>query len=186
MRSFASAAVVTSAKPAPSAIRYWVTMSVHSLRPAALRWLGGFGRVLPGKVVSSIGISSNFRRFGPIAGVICQLAGHYPKARGNSPLQPLYIYSFLTQLGRTRARPRGIGRKNSYPPRAFFTEHRRQDPVRPHPRPEPRPITFLTCVSERSWAARGIYATVAVCPRDAAQVTRQISAAADNCMTNRR
>src|SRR5262249_39515580 len=97
-------------------IRYWVTMSVHSLRPAALRWLGGFGRVLPGKVVSSIGISSNFRRFGPIAGVICQLAGHYPKARGNSPLQPLYIYSFLTQLGRTRARPRGIGRKNSYPP----------------------------------------------------------------------
>jgi len=40
------------AKSPPSAMRYWVTMSAQSLRPAALRWLGGFGRVLPGKVVS--------------------------------------------------------------------------------------------------------------------------------------
>jgi hypothetical protein len=37
------------AKPPPSAMRYWVTMSAQSLRPAALRWLGGFGRVFAGK-----------------------------------------------------------------------------------------------------------------------------------------
>src|SRR4029450_4430134 len=94
MRSWASAAVVTSAKPAPSAMRYWVTMSAHSLRPAALRWLGGFGRVFPGKVVNFIGISSNFRRFGPIAGVIFPvLDGHYPQVLGHSSLQLLYLYS---------------------------------------------------------------------------------------------
>jgi len=101
---------------------------------------------------------------------------------GDFPFQPIYYNRWLLQIGwnlpeisfsvgwgkfvllicrnvcfpklqRRRARPRGIGRKNSYPPRPFFTEHRRQDPVRPHQGPEhPLYRGICDCARHRSQA----------------------------------
>src|SRR5262249_205383 len=67
------------------------------------------------------GFPPNSGRFGPCCRRLSPVwPATIPRPLGHSAPQPLYIYSFLAQLGRRRARPRGIGRKNSYPPLGLF------------------------------------------------------------------
>src|SRR5262249_23104392 len=98
-------------------MRYWVTMSVHSLRPAALRCPGGFGRGFPGNAASSKGISSEFWAFWALLpAIIASLAGHYSKTLGAfGTSTTIHILIFST----TRPPPRpegGLVLKKSTPP----------------------------------------------------------------------
>jgi len=95
-------------------------MSVHSLRPAALRCPGGFGRGFPGNAASSKGISSEFRAFWALlSAIIAGLAGPYSKTIGAfGTSTTIHILIFST----TRAQPRPAeGRLPFFhpPPRGF-------------------------------------------------------------------